>query len=158
MGSLPLYHCQVIVFGVLVVRIIQGGRECHIHLGLQRGQRVTVPGSSTLVIAMVTSSVAVVVVSAVGCLDCNYIHMVGVASILKVGGTLEAQHPVHYGEVVMPSPPARDQTDRLALRIHCRKGRYGTRMPFSAYSSGASPSKSGISVHVGTDLDGHRNG
>ena len=136
---LPLYHCQVTVVEVCrVVRVGQGGRDCHAHLGLQRGQGHR---SGLLHVGDLNGQFfhSGRVFSAVGCLDRNYVGVVAASSalrVLKVGGTLECEHPVLYVEVFHRGHrhrPANDQTIDLpsgstAVRVATAP------VPFSGYS------------------------
>ena len=113
------------------VRVGQGGGDCHTHLGLQRGQHHR---SGLLHVGDLNGQYLHRgrVVSAVGCLDRNYVGVAVVASstlwALKVGGTLECEDPVLYVEVFIVSDVLQRPDDRLALRVHCRKGGHSTRV------------------------------
>ena len=94
---------------------VQGSRECHTHLGLQRGQHHR---SGFLYVGdlnghFLRSGRAF---SAVGCLNRNYVGVDGAARssalrALKVGGTLECcSTPFIYGEVLGMSIAGRPES------------------------------------------------
>ena len=135
---LPLYHCQEMLAWLSVPNVVgigQGGHDFHTHLGLQRGQGHR---SGFLHVGDRNGHFfrSGRVFSAVGCLDRNYVGVVGVCigGSLKVGGTLETQHPVLY----VRSPPLSPTLSSNDQTIDSPSGSTAVKVatapvPFSAY-------------------------
>ena len=149
MGLLPLYHCQVMVFAHLrcpghpsVAVITTSTWGCNV-------DRVTVPGSSTLVTSMVTFFRSGRVLTPPS--------DAWTVTAYNVVGVRHRREPQSQGNSRNAAPRSlsrsprhiiavgKSQSDRLALRIRCPKGRHGSSCRSQRTSSGASPSKSGIS-------------